>query len=206
MSQSTSGQQGTLSLSLQATFSTTRRGSQLAVGDLNHAAWSLATMIAIADALPMTARWEGRGKDETSRLLVKWLMGGRGASTRIKRLRYESPLEMALVVAPAVFASLSTLAALIFAVKRMYSLDLEIRTNREEHRAAFWEAKQRADQAELAWLAGRDPEFWPPGVLEALIQTVEYQEHRAERLLQATEILLIDDDGSPPEPQPIEDD
>jgi hypothetical protein len=91
----------------------------------------------------------------------------------IARLRYESPLEIALIIPPAVYASKVALPALIFAVKRMYGIDLELRTHREEQRAAFLIAKRRADAMQRALSEGREPESWTPGTLEGLSELLD---------------------------------
>ena len=49
------------------------------------------------------------------------------------------------------------LQALIVALKRLYSVDLEFRTDREERRAAFYEASKHALEAERAWRDGVEP-------------------------------------------------
>jgi hypothetical protein len=91
----------------------------------------------------------------------------------VRRLRYESPLEIALFVPAALLASRHALAVLIFSLKRMYGIDLEFRTHRQQQRAAFYEAKKQATEAELAWLAEQDPESWPPGLLQSVIATID---------------------------------
>jgi hypothetical protein len=65
----------------------------------------------------------------------------------VRRLRMASPLEVVAELAPTVAGVGSALGALIYLIKRLWSIDLELRTSREEHRAAYYEAKELADVA-----------------------------------------------------------
>ena len=58
-----------------------------------------------------------------------------------------SPLEVVVDIAPVVAGTSSALGALIYLVRRMWNIDLELRTSREEHRAAYYEAKEHAEVA-----------------------------------------------------------
>jgi hypothetical protein len=84
---------------------------------------------------------------------------------RISRLSYESPLEIGLIVSHGVLDSVAALAALIYGIKRLYGLDLELKTHREDRRAEFLEAEQRVQYLEAGT---KDPEGWPRGTRERI--------------------------------------
>lgn len=109
----------------------------------------------------------------------------------ILRLSYESPLEIALVVAPSVAASVSALATLIYAIKRLYGVDLEFRTYREERRAEYLAAKdlaRRLDQSSKVTLQQDDP-------FQDAVQIID-DKSGAGRIRRAQDAILSDDDCS----------
>jgi hypothetical protein len=163
----------------------------LRIGELANEMRFLASSIAIAQfvatVMPELAA-------DNLQVALRERIEGLSTLVRIRRLRYESPLELALIVPPAVFAATSALAVLIFSLKRMYTLDLEFRTHREERRAAFLEAKKRSQEAERAWRASEDPESWPPELINAILTTIEDTTKPWAGSLKPNEIVLVDED------------
>lgn len=110
----------------------------------------------------------------------------------VARLSYSSPLEVGLVVSQAALASVSALSALIYGIKRLYGLDLELRTHRAERRVQFLAAQQLAKHME-GW-ADDESSAWPPGVKRA----IENERHaRPHRTHGATRATLSDEDDNP---------
>ena len=68
----------------------------------------------------------------------------------VHRLRYESPVEIGLVIVSALTIGKVGLTTLVYMVKRVYGLDLEIRTHRAE-------LEERHLEAVPAWLSSRMP-------------------------------------------------
>jgi hypothetical protein len=160
------------------------------VGELTSEARLLASCVVIAHFATIVTGDPGALRDYVE---------SRTAFVRTRRVRYESPLELALLLPPAIFAVTSGLTALIFGLKRMYAIDLEFRTHREEHRAAFLEAKRHAEEAERARQQGGDPEFWPPGMLEAIYAVVVDKTKSEASSLKAVQIVLVEEDENDPE-------
>lgn len=104
-------------------------------------------------------------------------------STAVLRISYASPLEVALVVAPAVASSRLALAALISAARRLYGVDLELKTYREERRAEFLQAKR------LAWWIehGTDAPTWSSWLEEKAQQSAAFD---------GLDAALADDDAA----------
>gem|GEM_PF-4759009 len=109
---------------------------------------------------------------------------------RVARLSYASPLEVSLVVGQIVLGSVSALSALIYAVKRLYGLDLELKTHREERRAEFTAAQHLASLVQRE--AGSDDSGWPPGVRHLIDN-----ESRSFRTHRATGVALNDEELDP---------
>jgi hypothetical protein len=65
----------------------------------------------------------------------------------IERLSYASPVEVVIQVSQAIVLSVPALTALIYGVKRLYGLDLELQTHRHELMARFEEAKKASAKA-----------------------------------------------------------
>jgi hypothetical protein len=114
--------------------------------------------------------------------------------TEILRLSYESPLEIALIVAPTIAASVSALATLIYGLKRLYGVDLEFRTYREERRAEYLAAKdlatRLADTSESSTPTDL-PDVLPEAVGAIDSRVADGHQQRAQRA------TLSDDDGLP---------
>jgi hypothetical protein len=110
----------------------------------------------------------------------------------VARLSYASPLEVGLVVSQAVLASVSALSALIYGVKRLYGLDLELRTHREERRVQFLAAQQLAKRIG----AGSDDgaSAWPPEVKRTIDNECDADPGRTHRAARA---ILSDEDVDP---------
>jgi len=112
----------------------------------------------------------------------------------VRRVRYASPLEVALVVPAAILVTKSALALLLFGVKRVYGYDLELRAHREEQRAAFYDARALAEEAERAWIAERElPALWTPEMV-ALLRQLALERSEDEDRLEADGAMLVDDD------------
>lgn len=73
-----------------------------------------------------------------------------GEWARVYRIHMNSPLEVVVVVGPAVAASASGLAALVYLLKRLWGLDLELKEYREHRRALYHDAKRLANEAQAA--------------------------------------------------------
>jgi hypothetical protein len=69
-------------------------------------------------------------------------------SPSLRRLRFESPLVIELGVIREIAEGVGALAFLVFALKRTWGIDLELKAHREAMRLRFVEAKQKADAAE----------------------------------------------------------
>lgn len=96
--------------------------------------------------------------DVLDRYLVRY-----AGDTVVAGLHYASPLEFSLAVSQFVLGSVSALSALIYGIKRIYGLDLEMKAHREEQRAKFEKAKEEANRAErISESDGPSP--WPPSV------------------------------------------
>lgn len=63
------------------------------------------------------------------------------------QVRYGSPLEIVIHVAPIVTAVGSAMTVLVYGIKRLYGLDFEFKTQREVRRREYLEAKRLADAA-----------------------------------------------------------
>jgi hypothetical protein len=161
------------------------------VGELTGALRFLASAIAIADLASRAPPQDVAGDFHA---VLRGNIESVTALVATRRVRYESPLELALFVPPVVIATTSALAALIFSLKRMYAIDLEFRTHREEHRAAFLEAKKRSEEAERALREGNDAKSWPPGMIEAIVATVEDTTRPWSSSLKPDQIALVDED------------
>jgi hypothetical protein len=74
----------------------------------------------------------------------------------IERLSYASPVEVVIQVSQAIVVSVPALTALIYGVKRLYGLDLELQTHRHELMARFEEAKEASAKAAAEDEAGED--------------------------------------------------
>ncbi len=68
--------------------------------------------------------------------------------TKVRRVHFGSPLLVDLQLAREVIESAAAITFLIFALKRAWGIDLELKAHREEMRYRFIEAKQKADQAQ----------------------------------------------------------
>jgi hypothetical protein len=66
----------------------------------------------------------------------------------VRHLSLGSPFEVVVQLGPIVAASASALATILFAVKRLFGYDLELKTYRQERRREYLSAKREADQAE----------------------------------------------------------
>ncbi|HKO37644.1 MAG TPA: hypothetical protein VJU14_04685 [Solirubrobacterales bacterium] len=80
---------------------------------------------------------------------------GAGAASLVRRLHYGSPFQIELLLPLLTPASL---AGLFFIARRLYGIDLEFKAYREQRRAEYLEAKEKADS-----LAGHVPSP-PPDV------------------------------------------
>ena len=65
----------------------------------------------------------------------------------VRHLQLGSPFDIALTLPAAIATATPAVTALIYAAKRLWGFDLELRTHREEMRAKYLEAKRRADDA-----------------------------------------------------------
>lgn len=124
----------------------------------------------------------------------RWVVERLADRIEIRRLQYESPLEIALLLPPAIIASKVGLSIVIFAIRRMYGMDLELRTYREDLRAEYYAAKRHAEEARRAWEAGRDPEHWPAGMLEEFSQLIKRRPPSGVAGLAPDKIVLVDDE------------
>lgn len=129
--------------------------------------------------------------------------GGATNAVLVRRIRYESPLEIVLNVEAALVAAPAALAALIVLAKRVYGLDLELLTHREERREKFYVAKRQADLAlnelltsDPGAFAGRqhdkDAVEWTPEVRRRL----QAEPERVTGALQARSLTLADHSDS----------
>jgi hypothetical protein len=98
-----------------------------------HELQNINTIVGLATAISLDARL---GESPFERA------AGRGATTL--KVRYGSPLFIELDVTQIV-QGVGALAFLIFALKRIWGLDLEIMAHREEMRGRYLEAKERAE-------------------------------------------------------------
>lgn len=73
-----------------------------------------------------------------------------GAGAVIHRVSFASPASVVADVGLGVATAVSTLSMLIFAVKQIWTLPLELKTQREQQRQLFYEAVLRADALEKA--------------------------------------------------------
>jgi hypothetical protein len=114
--------------------------------------------------------------------------------TVVTGLSYASPLEITWGVSQAVLGSVSAFSALIYGIKRIYGLDLELKAHREEQRAKFEKAKEEATRIEPMSRAEEDKDedfLWPPGVRSR----IDYHRTQLMPLHRATRVTLkIDDD------------
>lgn len=174
-------------------------GSSLAVGQLADEGNRLATSVVLAHIARELTEKHLELDPAAARNHVAYL----AARVPVRRLSFASPLEVALVVPPALFAAGAALTALLVAVKRIYALDLEFQSSREEQRALFYEAKRRADEAHNAWLDGRDPKVLSADVMDTMAATVEEAAERWNTVptvgaLEPRRVLLIDEDSDEP--------
>jgi hypothetical protein len=70
-----------------------------------------------------------------------------GYTNTVRYLHMASPLATVIDVAAIIGASTYALSSLVYLLRSMWGLDLELKTRREELRAAFYEAKELADKA-----------------------------------------------------------
>lgn len=162
--------------------------SMLLVGALNDELKRLASIIVAAEETQADAPRETEAPDRRRSI------DERSADVGIRRLRYQSPLEIALAVPAVLLGSQATLAALIFGVRRIYGADLEIRTHRHELRAAFFEARKRARDAERAWRADQPPEMWTPEMVETL-RVLSEERKGTPNQLEPEKVTLVEDEG-----------
>lgn len=166
------------------------------INDLHKAASVLGRSVVIANLVDVAVQTHDRpgSPDEI------WEIAGRlSPAVPVHKLRYQSPLELALLVPPVVIASRLALEALILTLRRLYNLELEIRTDHEDKRAAFYEARKRARQAERAWLDGDEPpEDWPADLLTSVCVAMAHRELDVGGKLKLKEIVLVVGDDEPP--------
>jgi hypothetical protein len=102
-------------------------------GELRNLASVVGLAAAIAENLSPTLNPYGRG-----RLLPP----------KVSRVHFGSPLITSVELGREIAASVGAIAFLIYGLKRIWGLDLELKTHREEMRARFVEAKRRAGDAQ----------------------------------------------------------
>jgi hypothetical protein len=106
------------------------------------------------------------------------------------RLKYASPLEIGLVVGQAIIASVSALSALVYGVKRLYGLDLELKTHRADREAEFLAAQRVARAIQSA--SDEDLRFndWPPAARQLI------DEHARLTRFEGEDAVLDEDDAT----------
>ena len=114
----------------------------------------------------------------------------------VRRMRYNSPAEIALIVPAVIIGSKAALALLTFGLKRIYGLDLELRVHREELRAAFFDARTKAEQAEASWLAQQPVDLWPQEVLDAVVELAHARAADPSAQIAPGSVTLADDEQS----------
>ena len=115
------------------------------VDAINTLAWLIKVAEAVAAQDLSRSHWTVPGaswQDTASYASTAW------PQTRLLVVRFGSPLEAAYEIGRTVLASTSGLAALVYGLKRMFGLDLELRTHRERLRERFYDAKVLADEAQ----------------------------------------------------------
>ena len=125
-------------------------GAQLKVRAFSAALQGLADLAAVATYFE-------EGSEGNERIFVELLSdpGGGSGHVEILRLSYASPVEIVLAVASGAAATRTGLQVLIYGVKRIYGIDLELVTYRAELRARFLEAKKHVYRLEADLLEFR---------------------------------------------------
>jgi hypothetical protein len=96
----------------------------------------------------------------------------------VSKVHFGSPLMVELGEIPEIAGSLAGLSFLIYALKQVWSLDLELRTHRKEARERFLEASQRVVALEER-LAQESPALHPDSVLEESEKRLAWGKHSA---------------------------
>lgn len=93
----------------------------------------------VIDAVNLAAATEAPSQRRQS------MASSRGA--QVRRIQLASPLEVVVDLVPAVVSSASGLGLLIYVVKQLWTIDLDLKTRRLERRAAYLRARQLAQRA-----------------------------------------------------------
>jgi hypothetical protein len=122
-------------LSLVVVFERPSAEQQLTVMDFSNALGRLAELVVLATYF----------KDNVRQGSIELVEAARARSIHVEvlRLSYASPVEISLAV-----ASGAALQILIYGVKRLYGIDLELMAYRTELRAQYLEAKERVRELE----------------------------------------------------------
>ena len=105
------------------------------VGTLDDASWLLGLAFVLASGESATSISEDPIADAADQVALR-------------RLSYASPVQAAFELSPAIAVCIPALAALTYGVRRMFSLDLVILTDREEQRERLAIAKRHSFVAE----------------------------------------------------------
>jgi hypothetical protein len=117
-----------------------KAGSQLADADItqiNHVLDHVALIAGLGSAMAIGLE---KPEEVTERI--------RMFPTKVRRLRFESPLFLSVEVPRAVVESALTVGFLMYALKRAWGFDLELRTHRSDLQRRFVEAQERVLLAE----------------------------------------------------------